>query len=491
MLDRLIGQFDEPGTQIVIDHAYAYLVPDSKNESDVIEAVDAVTSWKDPGDYFAQRFSGRRFDTTHRLLSKKKLQFPTGLVPTVAQALEESGYSYQLHDNRTYPETVEEIRPLTDIELRGYQTEAVLEGLKSKRGVFSLPPGLGKTEIMIALVNSLRAFPTLWLTHTRTLLEQTFERFKQRLEHQGISIGQIGGGSWQPKDITIATVQTLTHKANHKKVIELLKPIQVIISDEAHHTPSKTWFKLLCGCSAPFRFGCSATPLDRGDGSDLCLIGTAGDIIYELTPMEAAELGFIDVPKITFVEYMDGCNSAKEPYAGEVIWKELYEKHIVNASLRNQAILDVCKHCVESDRRAIVLIRMIEHGKILEKELIRWFQTDAHVKFVWGTSSDAVRHEVVEAFKDGVVRVLIASSIFDEGADIPEIDAVVIAAAGKSAIKAMQRAGRGMRKSSEKQLLVFDFMDRAHPVLLKHSNARRRVYRNRGFKDITTGRLGE
>jgi superfamily II DNA or RNA helicase len=71
---------------------------------------------------------------------------------------------------------------------------------------------------------------------------------------------------------------------------------------------------------------------------------------------------------------------------------------------------------------------------------------------------------------------LIASSILDEGADVPEIDTVVIASAGKSAIKGIQRIGRGMRRMAGKELVVYDFVDRHAPVLLRHSKMRKRVY---------------
>ena len=475
-------------TVIVVDHAYSYLVPQESEAKTIVRIVDDVTSWKDPGYFFAAKKLGRWWDGKTRLLSKKKLQFPTGLVNIVVEALEEEGYSVTVEDHRMYPEISGEVAFLTDITLRGYQEDAVRAALKAKCGVISLPSGTGKTETMVSLVASLKAFPVLWLTHTAKLREQTFDRFKSRLQYQGISIGKIGEGVWNPRDVTVAMIQTLSSKFRRKQVIELLQNIQMFVSDEAHHVPSSKWFKLLMKCGAPFRYGCSATPLDRKDGSDLCLIGSTGEIVYEMTPQEGAALGIFEVPKIVFVRYLDNSCTVSQGYS-RVDWMQLYREQIVENEDRNDVIVEICKRSVKQGRKILLLVKMIKHGRILEKRLRDWFTNDLHTTFVWGASSSSIREEVIRKFQDGICKVLIASSIFDEGADIPQIDTVVIAAAGKSAIKAMQRAGRGMRKSDGKSLIVYDFEDGTHPILLRHSRTRKKVYEKRGLTDIETVRV--
>ena len=76
---------------------------------------------------------------------------------------------------------------------------------------------------------------------------------------------------------------------------------------------------------------------------------------------------------------------------------------------------------------------------------------------------------------------MIASPIFDEGVDLPEINSLIIAPGGKSEWKTIQKIGRGLRKkASNKPLIVYDFID-ASRFLKKHSRARMKIYEKEGF----------
>jgi superfamily II DNA or RNA helicase len=55
---------------------------------------------------------------------------------------------------------------------------------------------------------------------------------------------------------------------------------------------------------------------------------------------------------------------------------------------------------------------------------------------------------------------LIASKIFDQGIDIPELDALILAGSGKSSARALQRIGRVIRSyPSKKWANVIEFWD--------------------------------
>ncbi len=462
-------------TAIVVNHSYSYLVPDPGEEEKVVLVADSVTSWEVPGARHSPAFKSHHWDGMIRLLSKKKLQFPSGLVDIVIEAFRVNRIAYQVHDQREYPEVGEKVIELEGVQLRGYQAEAVRAAMQRKRGVISMPPASGKTEVMISLIVSLNRWRALWLTHTRELLEQTYQRFCTRLENHHVRVGKIGEGVWQPEQITVATIQSLSSKSKKKATEKLLKEVQVVVSDECHRSPASTWHTLLMSCDAPFRFGCSATALERNDGSDLYLIASTGDTIYELTVRQGKELGIFVLPRLVFVDYdPTGFTSPKGRLFGA--WQDVYARGISRNDKRNDAILKVCQRCVEQQRVVLLLVRSIGHGYELEQRLLKWFDYGRHVTFIHGSDPSIARREAISALRSGVCRVLIATSILDEGADIPEVDAVIIAAGGKSAIKAIQRAGRGMRKQEGKDLVVYDFTDRFHPVLLRHSLSRRKTY---------------
>ena len=80
--------------------------------------------------------------------------------------------------------------------------------------------------------------------------------------------------------------------------------------------------------------------------------------------------------------------------------------------------------------------------------------------------------------KDGNIQVLIASKIFDQGIDIPELDALILAGSGKSSGRALQRIGRVIRKSpGKKKAIVVEFFDNCK-YLRDHSEARIKVYKS-------------
>ena len=86
--------------------------------------------------------------------------------------------------------------------------------------------------------------------------------------------------------------------------------------------------------------------------------------------------------------------------------------------------------------------------------------------------------------KDGELDCIIASTIFDEGVDIPILDTLILAGGGKSKVRAMQRIGRVIRKyPKKKKAFVIDFLDNA-TYLKNHSAARKRMYETERLFDV-------
>jgi ATP-dependent helicase IRC3 len=71
-------------------------------------------------------------------------------------------------------------------------------------------------------------------------------------------------------------------------------------------------------------------------------------------------------------------------------------------------------------------------------------------RFVTSDTHRQVRHERLEAFKNGEFPVLLNCGIFTEGTDIPNIDCVLLARPTKSRNLLVQMIGRGLRKHAGK-----------------------------------------
>ena len=99
-------------------------------------------------------------------------------------------------------------------------------------------------------------------------------------------------------------------------------------------------------------------------------------------------------------------------------------------------------------------------------------------QFICGEESTEVREKALVDFREGKIKVLIATSILDEGVDIPNIDVLVLAGGGKSSIATLQRVGRGLRKGGTvDRLYIVDTIDFQQHHLLKHSMQRLEDYK--------------
>ena len=78
--------------------------------------------------------------------------------------------------------------------------------------------------------------------------------------------------------------------------------------------------------------------------------------------------------------------------------------------------------------------------------------------------SQKEQHAVIEKFKSGEINVLVATSIAEEGLDIPEVNAVIFYEPIPSAIRKIQRAGRTARLSPGKLFILItkDTRDEIH-----------------------------
>lgn len=85
--------------------------------------------------------------------------------------------------------------------------------------------------------------------------------------------------------------------------------------------------------------------------------------------------------------------------------------------------------------------------------------------------------------KQGKLKVLISTSLMDEGVDISGIDALIMGAGGKSLRQVLQRIGRGLRykDDGENKLYVYDFTDRVNDYLFAHYKQRREIYEEEEF----------
>jgi superfamily II DNA or RNA helicase len=135
------------------------------------------------------------------------------------------------------------------------------------RVLYVAPTGSGKMVVAAALIaaaisNDQRA---LFLAHRRELIQQASRNlFKLGVEH---GIIQAGFPNRPGERVQVASIQTLHARAVRTRKIEL-PPADLVIVDEAHHCPARTYRQLIRAYPQAVILGMTATPC-RSDGRGL------------------------------------------------------------------------------------------------------------------------------------------------------------------------------------------------------------------------------
>jgi superfamily II DNA or RNA helicase len=197
------------------------------------------------------------------------------------------------------------------------------------------------------------------------------------------------------------------------------------------------------------------------------LIGATGDVIVDIDNSYLVQQGYSAKP-IVHIVTIESAELEKRWWKAD--YQLAYDALIVNNNMRNTKIASFAMEQRANDKSVLVLVNRLDHGEILKAMI-------PGSVFVHGSHDTAYRKQVLDHMRHEV-GVYIASPIFDEGIDIPALDAVVIAAGGKSQVKLLQRIGRGMRckPGNDNIMLVLDFIDDTNQYLLEHSNDRIDTY---------------
>ncbi|MFH0794958.1 MAG: DEAD/DEAH box helicase [bacterium] len=459
-----------------------------------IEKMDDVASFFVAGHEYSSKFIDGAWDGRKHLFDRRKLLLPTGLLHRVLPLFKEAGLEYEMQEKAPKSRKSLKLRKPKE-DLRPYQKQAVATLIKQKRGVLEMATGAGKTLVAAHVIAELQR-PALFFVHTKDLLHQTRNVFHQCF---GQEIGQIGDGVVDIHPITVATIQTTIRAfggrmgdsldeeenleesrtdltASKDKIIEHVRRIPVAFFDECHHVPAETFYAIAMQThAAEYRFGLSATPY-RADRHDLLLEAALGEKIFQANASHLIEQGYLVPADITFVA-VPAYHSAERHQN----YQDIYAYYIVESDQRNRLIAERAKQLLSKKKSVLILVSQVAHGKCL-KELL------PKAEFLEGSDSGEKRHNAWRALEAKKIPLVIATTLADEGLDIPSLDALILAGGGRSETKALQRVGRALRPSPGKtKATIIDFFDQA-PYLKVHSLRRYEIYKTeKDFRIQTEG----
>ena len=335
------------------------------------------------------------------------------------------------------------------MELRPYQQEAkdaiFTQWETVDRTLLVLPTGCGKTIVFAKVAEDCVRMGrrVLILAHRGELLDQAADKL-QKATGLGCAVEkaeQSCKDSWFR--VVVGSVQTLMGDRRLSSFPE--DYFTTIIVDEAHHSISDSYQKVLQHFHGAKVLGVTATP----DRSDMRNLGQYFEsLAYEYTLPKAIKEGYLSpikamtIPlKLDISQVGISAGDFKASDIGTALDPYLH-----------QIAHEMAQYC--KGRKTVVFLPLIATSQkfrdILEENGFRAGEVN-------GSSED--RAEVLADFDAGKYDVLCNSMLLTEGWDCPTVDCIVVLRPTKSRSLYCQMVGRGTRLAPGKDhLLLLDFL---------------------------------
>ena len=338
-----------------------------------------------------------------------------------------------------------------------------------------LPTGTGKTHLANLAIERAKR-PTLVITPTIDLLNQWYDELSISF---GVEVGLLGGGYY---DIQILTVTT--YDSAYLNMDRLGNRFGLIVFDECHHLPGPT-YGLAATCSiAPFRLGLTATP-ERVDNAHMHLDQLIGPIVYrrEITQLRGRYLAdyrvttlhvqLSEAERIRYDEAHDvyrrfvhdsGIDMRQPNGWGQFIFlahrspegREAFQAYREQRSLAlaAPAKLNLLARLLERHNGDRILI--FTHDNATVYKISREFL----VPVITHQTKTKERREILLRFNSGSYPIVATSRVLNEGVNVPEANVAIVLSGSGSVREHVQRLGRVLRKSGDKEAVLYEVITR-------------------------------
>jgi superfamily II DNA or RNA helicase len=258
----------------------------------------------------------------------------------------------------------------------------------------------------------------------------------------------------------------------------------LVIFDECHHLPGPTFGQAAVLSIAPYRLGLTATP-ERADHAHLDLDVLIGPIVYrrEITALRGRFLAEYRVEALHVS--LSEADRAEYEHSREV-YRTFLDEHGIDMRRRNAwAQFLVFAHRSAEGRQAYLAYRRQRElalaapakigllGTLLERhngDRILIFTHDNAtvykiarrflVPVITHQTKAKERREVLQRFNSGAYPIVATSRVLNEGVNVPEANVAIVLSGSGSVREHVQRLGRILRKSGEKEAILYEVVTR-------------------------------
>lgn len=348
-----------------------------------------------------------------------------------------------------------------------------------KRGSIVLPTGAGKTFVAVHAIYQVQR-STLIVAPTIDLLHQWYTRLTNAFE---ISIGVYYGGEKIIEPITVTTY----HSAGDL-IADYGNQFKLVIYDEVHHLPAPAWGETALMSPAPFRLGLTATYPEEHEqtGARWSVAQLIGPIVYqqhiddlvgeqlaayrterirvELTDAERAQY---DADYAIYADFFRTRNLQKTHGPGwyrELMRLSAFDRDARRALLARNRLVNLLAGAQQKLTALEKLLREYSHEQVLvfteNNDVVYEIARRYLIPALTHETKAAERKHILEGFQNGLYKAITTSRVLNEGVDVPEAKVAVVLGGTSSAREYIQRLGRVLRKSGNRQAVLFELIVR-------------------------------
>lgn len=385
----------------------------------------------------------------------------TGLASHVLASLNKAGWQYTLVDNRTP-------RPSPDLEaamskLRPYQQAPTCQMIMSGGGIGACPTGFGKTHMIGAIVKAfpysvlqLRGTPmTVIAAPDRDIVRKNYNDLIAILPERDVGIMMSGAKVKMSEDVMLVTLDSL-----HNLPCD---DVGVLILDEIHAAASDARSQSISSFTKAMTWGMSATPTGRFDGRDLVTVGLAGPQVVSVTYADGVKCGAL-VPITVYIVELPEPEMGIKRYLNFSSRDGRY-RHAVNKNpSQANEIAKIFLRAPES-MQALGIMRFMEQMNFIAERAPTVEQVHGETAVdkmrqypYLSAISKKEREDKYNRMESGEIRRAMATHVYKQGVNFPELEIIINVGGGGSDIVTKQLVGRASRKTDTKHMAyLIDF----------------------------------
>ena len=374
------------------------------------------------------------------------------------------------------------------MKLREWQENAFPLWWAKKRGIIKVVTGGGKTVFAIhCLKKYLEEEPDksiLIVVPSIALLDQWYEGISLNFKSKDIA---LNGGGEQITDLSKVCITTIDSLKNIISKVD--QDNTLLIVDECHKIGTEKRGEMLTG-NWHATLGLSATPeRDYDDNFYIIIKKILGDIIFDYDYIDAREDEVIVNFKLLYA-YAEMTEAENDKYKD--FTKKIQRRaatiggNNMNDYPLKMLIFNRARMVKNSKNRIPFGVELLQkhkrdswivftENKKQAKEFNKIINKKGYKSAIYNTDLDnAEREENLNNFKSGNLNVLVSCTALDEGFDMPEADGAMILSASSSKRQRIQRMGRVLRITANKEnaLIVTVYSSNTEYVKLKEESNR-------------------